>query len=57
MLKHAWDVKGRWVDNVFVQRLWRSVKHVEVYFWIYDSIGDVLLRYADPTIPYVGISH
>jgi len=25
------DGKGRWVDNVFVERLWRSVKYEEVY--------------------------
>ena len=25
------DCKGRWIDNVFVERLWRSVKYQEVY--------------------------
>ena len=25
------DGKGRWVDNVFVERLWRSVKYEDVY--------------------------
>jgi hypothetical protein len=25
------DGKGRWLDNVFVERLWRSVKYEEVY--------------------------
>jgi putative transposase len=34
------DGKGRWVDNVFVERLWRSVKYEEVYLRAYDSIGD-----------------
>ena len=33
------DGKGRWVDNVFVERLWRSVKYEEVYLKAYDSIG------------------
>ena len=32
------DGKGRWIDNVFVERLWRSVKYEEVYLWAYDSI-------------------
>ena len=32
------DGKGRWVDNVFVERLWRSVKYEEVYLKAYDSI-------------------
>jgi len=31
------DGKGRWVDNVFVERLWRSVKYEEVYLKAYDS--------------------
>jgi putative transposase len=29
------DGKGRWVDNVFVERLWRSVKYEEVYLYGY----------------------
>ena len=33
------DGKGRWVDNVFVERLWRSVKYEEVYLKAYDSIA------------------
>ncbi|MFT5351104.1 MAG: putative transposase [Gammaproteobacteria bacterium] len=32
--------KGRWVDNVFVERLWRSVKYEEVYLHAYDDIRD-----------------
>jgi putative transposase len=31
------DGKGRWVDNVFVERLWRSVKYEEVYLHAYES--------------------
>ena len=31
------DGKGRWIDNVFVERLWRSVKYEEVYLHAYDS--------------------
>jgi putative transposase len=31
------DGKGRWVDNVFVERLWKSVKYEEVYLHAYDS--------------------
>jgi putative transposase len=34
------DGKGRWVDNVFVERLWRSVKYEEVYLKAYESIGE-----------------
>lgn len=31
--------KGRWVDNVFVERLWRSLKYEEVYLKAYDSLA------------------
>lgn len=34
------DGKGRWVDNVFVERLWRSVKYEEVYLNAYDSVDE-----------------
>jgi putative transposase len=34
------DGKGRWVDNVFVERLWRSVKYEEVYLKAYASIAE-----------------
>ena len=31
------DGKGRWIDNVFIERLWRSVKYEEVYLHGYAS--------------------
>ena len=31
------DGKGRWVDNVFVERLWRSLKYEEVYLRAYEN--------------------
>src|SRR5262245_54991605 len=34
------DGKGAWRDNVFVERLWRSVKYEEVYLHAYDSISE-----------------
>jgi putative transposase len=33
------DGKGAWRDNVFVERLWRSVKYEEVYLKAYDSVA------------------
>lgn len=33
------DGKGRWVDNVFIERLWRSVKYEEVYLHAYESVA------------------
>jgi putative transposase len=37
-IQQSMDGKGRWVDNVFVERLWRSVKYEEVYLHAYDSV-------------------
>ena len=34
------DGKGRWVDNVFVERLWKSVKYEEVYLHAYDAVTE-----------------
>lgn len=34
------DGKGRWRDNVFVERLWRSVKYEEVYLNAYASVPE-----------------
>ena len=31
------DGKGRWVDNVFIERLWRSVKYEDVYLHAYET--------------------
>ena len=44
------DGKGAWRDNVFVERLWRSVKYEEVYLKAYDSVSEArasLGRYLD----------
>jgi len=38
-IKISMDGKGRWVDNVFVERLWRSVKYEEVYLHAYESVA------------------
>jgi putative transposase len=44
------DGKGSWRDNVFVERLWRSVKYEEVYLRAYESVADArasIGRYLD----------
>ena len=33
------DGKGSWRDNVFVERLWRSLKYEEVYLRAYESVA------------------
>ena len=34
------DGRGSWRDNVFVERLWRSIKYEEVYLRAYDTVSD-----------------
>jgi len=44
------DGRGAWRDNVFVERLWRSVKYEEVYLRAYDSVAEArtsIGRYFD----------
>jgi putative transposase len=36
------DGKGRCMDNIFIERLWRSVKYEEIYIKEYDSIGELV---------------
>lgn len=36
-IKISMDGKGRWLDNVFVERLWRSLKYEEVYLKAYET--------------------
>ena len=33
------DGKGRWVDNVFVERLWRNVRYEEMYLHACESVA------------------
>jgi putative transposase len=35
------DGKGRWIDNVFVERLWRSVKYENIYLHGYETVREV----------------
>ena len=46
--KVSMDGKGRCLDNVFVERLWRSVKQEEVYLWRHETVAELqagLARY------------
>ncbi len=40
------DGNGRWMDNVFIERLWRSVKHEEVYLWAHVNLRQMLAAQA-----------
>jgi putative transposase len=47
-IRISMDGRGAWRDNVFVERLWRSVKYEEVYLYAYDSVAEAragLARY------------
>ena len=37
-IKISMDGKGRWMDNVFIERLWRSVKYEDIYLKEYTSV-------------------
>lgn len=39
-VKISMDGKGRWMDNVYVERLWRSLKYEEVYLHAYQNPGE-----------------
>jgi putative transposase len=36
------DGKGRWIDNVFIERLWRSLKYEEVYLKAYETVAEAI---------------
>ena len=40
-IRISWDGRGRALDNIFVERLWRSVKYEEIYLHEYQSVKEV----------------
>jgi len=49
-IRISMDGRGRWLDNVFIERLWKTVKYEEVYLRAYESVSDAktaLARYFD----------
>src|SRR4030095_3572172 len=49
-IRISMDGKGAWRDNVFVERLWRTVKYEDIYLRAYDSVPDArtsIGRYLD----------
>jgi len=40
-IKISMDGKGRWMDNVFIERLWRSVKYENIYLNDYASVNNL----------------
>lgn len=49
-IRISMDGKGRWIDNVFIERLWRSVKYEDIYLHAYEdgrALNAGLTRYFD----------
>ena len=34
------DGRGAWRDNIFIERLWKTIKYERVYLYAYDSVGE-----------------
>ena len=43
-IKVSMDGRGRYLDNIFVERLWRSLKYEEVYLYAYDTVVEARKR-------------
>jgi putative transposase len=41
------DGKGRWIDNVFIERLWRNLKYEEVYLNAYETVAAAIRGIGD----------
>ena len=48
------DGRGRWMDNVFIERLWRTIKYEEIYLFEHSKVttlrvgvGKWFVRYND----------
>ncbi len=60
-IKISMDGRGRWLDNVFVERLWRNVKYEEVYLHAYGSIAEanrelgIYFEFYNRTRPHQGL--
>jgi len=40
-IRISMDGRGRWMDNIFIERLWKTVKYEDIYLRAYGSIADV----------------
>ncbi len=45
-IKISMDGRGRWMDNIFIERLWKTVKYEDIYLKAYNSIAGV--RFTGP---------
>ena len=60
-IKISMDGKGRWMDNVFIERLWKSVKYEEIYLKGYHTIAEakrelgIYFEFYNRTRPHQGL--
>ena len=41
------DGRGAWRDNIFIERLWKTIKYERVYLYAYDSVGEARTSVMD----------
>jgi putative transposase len=46
------DGRGAWRDNIFVERLWKTIKYERVYLYAYDSVGEARTSIMDYLVWY-----
>ena len=46
-VKISMDGRGRWIDNVFIERVWRSLKYEEIYLKAYESAAQAIRGIGD----------
>ena len=62
-IRISMDGKGRWRDNVFVERLWKSVKYEEVYLKAYETVAEArksigaYLEFYNGSRPHSNLDH
>jgi putative transposase len=60
-IRISMDGKGRWMDNVFIERLWKNVKYEEVYLKGYGTIAEarreleIYFKFYNRTRPHQGL--
>lgn len=49
-IRISMDSQGSWLDNLFIERFWRSIKYEEIYLHAYESVAEARVnigRYID----------
>jgi putative transposase len=62
-IRISMDGRGRYLDNIFVERLWRSVKYEDIYIWRYETVPALVkglhryFRYYNQERPHQGLNN